>query len=178
MVKRSTRDIRSALRLIASTCTASINGGQFCDRDVPKDSPVSMCALHLMKAFRYCESLMDDALSKRSSRSDVLSYPELARERMESIQRDRVVYYAQVGQHIKIGTTAELARRMQILKPDALLATEPGYFDIEKHRHRQFAHLRVPNNSRPREYFEMGEDLMEHIADLVAAEVNAVRSAA
>ena len=64
-----------------------------------------------------------------------------------------------IQQQIKIGTTTNMMIRMSKLMIDEILATEPGSADLEKARHKQFAHLHVRG-----ERFAMGEDLLSHIA--------------
>lgn len=76
-------------------------------------------------------------------------------------QKNSVVYYIDFGKRIKIGTTSNLSRRIaQFSQPiSSVLAVEPGSFDLETHRHRQFAHLRYNKT----ELFDRNEWLMEHI---------------
>ena len=76
----------------------------------------------------------------------------------------RIVYYIRIGEHVKIGTTTNLRERMVALRADGrdLLATEPGRYDVETLRHRQFADERIGR----RENFAMSDRLMEHIRSL------------
>lgn len=75
-----------------------------------------------------------------------------------------VVYYARLGNnHIKIGTTADLPRRMvelRVVNVSNLLAAEPGSYDVERQRHEQFRKWRY---NRRKEDFGEGPDLLEHI---------------
>ena len=87
--------------------------------------------------------------AKRSLRLD------LARQR-----GSMVVYYIRIGHNIKIGWTTDLKLRMISLMPDEILATEPGPQELERARHQQFAHLRVPPG---RERFKPDPELMDHI---------------
>jgi hypothetical protein len=82
-------------------------------------------------------------------------------------QTESVVYYVQLGDHIKIGYSARLRERLHALRaePDALLAVEPGGRRLEDKRHQQFAHLRIKSRW---ENFEPGDELLAHIADLKA----------
>ncbi len=170
MAQRSFYSLVDITRPISTTCTASTNIDEFCGAPVPSDSPVSMCGKHLMRAFRFCEGLLDKALERRYSRSDVFNHPHLADERRDSIQRSYVVYYARIYGKIKIGTTGcRIEKRMAEIKADALLATEPGHYEIERHRHAQFDHLKIRLPNRRSELFEPGPDLLEHI-DRLAAE--------
>jgi excisionase family DNA binding protein len=71
-----------------------------------------------------------------------------------------IVYYVLRGQLIKIGTTSQPHRRFKALRPDAILAFEPGGRDIEVHRHRQFASFRMGDS----EYFRQAAKLARHIS--------------
>jgi hypothetical protein len=79
-----------------------------------------------------------------------------------------VVYYARLGaNHIKIGTTADLPRRMvelRVVNASNLLAAEPGGYDLERQRHQQFRKWRY---SKRKEDFGEG-DLLAHIKALRA----------
>lgn len=78
-----------------------------------------------------------------------------------------VVYYVRLGEnHIKIGTTGRLADRMaelRVANRANLLAAEPGTYDVEKKRHRQFALLRY---QRRKEDFAESPRLLQHIDDI------------
>jgi hypothetical protein len=77
-----------------------------------------------------------------------------------------VVYYLRIGNHIKIGYSANLSDRMRSYPPDAeVLATESGSKALEKARHQQFDHqLRLG-----REWFAPSLDLLTHIENLRTA---------
>jgi hypothetical protein len=70
-----------------------------------------------------------------------------------------VVYYVRIRDLIKIGTTTNMKDRMNKLLADEVLATEPGGEELERMRHKQFAHLKVRG-----ERFDPGPDLLSHIA--------------
>lgn len=82
-----------------------------------------------------------------------------------------VVYY--IGnpptQRVKIGTSTRFRTRFANLKrtfPEiVLLAVEPGHFELESHRHIQFAELRECQD-REREWFRKAPVLMQHINDV------------
>lgn len=80
-----------------------------------------------------------------------------------------VVYYVRLGRnHIKIGTTGDLPRRMAELRcvnADNLLAAEPGGPDVEKQRHQQFKKWRYHVR---KEDFGESRDLLRHIAEVRA----------
>lgn len=75
------------------------------------------------------------------------------------------VYYARLGNRVKIGYTLNLPQRMSVFQPEEVLATEPGGILVEARRHEQFARLRVSG-----EWFRYEDELVEH--------VNALRQAA
>lgn len=83
---------------------------------------------------------------------------------------DYLVYYIQVGEQIKIGTTSNLTARLQAFPPTAkLLAVERGGFDVERGRHQQFRALRVrAMNGGQTEWFRDDPALREHIATLAS----------
>lgn len=74
-----------------------------------------------------------------------------------------VVYYVRRGDFVKIGTTRDLRRRLGALRPDEILAVEPGSFTLERERHRQFAHCRATG-----EYFKAAPELATHLHDIRA----------
>lgn len=89
--------------------------------------------------------------------------PEAKRSLRRDLARERgsmVVYYVRIGENIKIGWTANLKQRMTTIMPDEILATEPGEEQLERLRHQQFAHLRVPPG---RERFRPESELLDHI---------------
>lgn len=57
-----------------------------------------------------------------------------------------VVYYIRRDGLIKIGWTGNLKSRMRKLRPDELLAVEPGCLHLETGRHHQFGAHRLPND--------------------------------
>lgn len=75
-----------------------------------------------------------------------------------SILKRHVVYYMRFGTLIKIGTTDDLRRRAQVLKPDEVLAAEPGSYETEAQRHREFGRHRAE-----RELFFPAPELRKHI---------------
>lgn len=101
------------------------------------------------------------AAEKARNAAEVLSiFGELEQPRGTSY-----VYYVRIGEHIKIGYTANVKARLSALRVplDQLLALEPGGRDEEQARHAQFASLRV---SRRWENFQPGVELTDHITRL------------
>jgi hypothetical protein len=87
-------------------------------------------------------------------------YPRRRQERGQQ----SVVYYAALTRNlIKIGTTAQLYTRMHQLGA-RLLGYEPGSYELETTRKRQFAPLRASGPGR--EWFRPEPELMEHIRQL------------
>ncbi len=146
------------------SCTAAKGLGDFCENEVPEGAPVSMCGAHLIAAYRFCEEALGQA--ERSERFERLA--ELDRRRYGATGK-AVVYYMLFGRTIKIGTTADIYQRMRQLRPDRLLATEPGYRDLEKERHEQFRHLKLDDGRN--EYFHAGADLLRFIRKLTKPKV-------
>lgn len=74
---------------------------------------------------------------------------------------DPVVYYMRIGNRVKIGWTASLARRLEAINPEELMTFEPGDAAMEAYRHKQFARYRVHG-----EWFRLEGDVAEHIRKL------------
>lgn len=86
-----------------------------------------------------------------------------ARHEPKPTHRERVVYYARMGTLCKIGFTEGVKNRMTALRPEELLATEPGGPEVERQRHEQFAELR--NHG---EWYRYEGPLVEHVERLRA----------
>ena len=94
------------------------------------------------------KSMLDDSAQRREQRERPLNY---------------CVYYLRVGDLIKIGTTANLRRRLREYPPNSeLLAVESGGADVEARRLLQFNEHLVSGT----EWFTPAPVLMAHIADL------------
>ena len=115
----------------------------------------------------------DGAIAYRNARHDeqmrliaLARSPELMRaDRRPDTPKACVVYYCELRPGIvKIGTTMNLTSRMSALHipAGAVLAAEPGHYDLEKTRHRQFARLRIAQ----REDFVIDDELRTHIEGL------------
>lgn len=78
------------------------------------------------------------------------------------------VYYIRRGDLIKIGATAHVKVRLRSQAYDELLAVEPGYFILEKQRHRQFAGYKALMGRGQIEWFTPAEALLAHIKALRA----------
>lgn len=91
-----------------------------------------------------------------------------SRPALDPTFNDGTVYYARCGHLIKIGWTTGLRSRMQALRPDELVAIEPGSRHVETQRHREFAPYNVPHMGG-REWFSRSPALLDHVAALTAA---------
>lgn len=80
-------------------------------------------------------------------------------------QHDPVVYYIRRGAMVKIGTTVNMRARMAAHLPEEILAVEPGGYDLEAQRHREFRALAVPGQ---REWFYAGPVLQQHVTQIRA----------
>lgn len=72
--------------------------------------------------------------------------------------RQQCVYYVRRANMVKIGYTVDLTTRMIALRPNEILAIEPGNEQLERERHKQFRDLRIEG-----EYFHPGKALQDHI---------------
>lgn len=101
---------------------------------------------------------------------EIRSELDSQRDRRKSLEHEQsIVYYVRLtGDRIKIGTTTNMVRRMTSLRVRVadVLATEPGGYDVEAARHRQFGHLRHGRL----EHFDVDAGLLAHIAAVL--EVN------
>lgn len=146
-----------------------VNAVRYCrwpDCDQPRnDDPEGppLCMAHAIRVGKwvadlYGRSVLDPIREAHQVYADVLA----------DVGSDQsVVYYLRHGDHVKIGTTTNLERRLTSLyaTPDALLATEPGDRELEQARHAQFAAERVYRN---RELFNPSRRLLAHIGRLAA----------
>ncbi|WP_405964826.1 hypothetical protein OG713_34825 [Streptomyces sp. NBC_00723] len=83
------------------------------------------------------------------------------RARVHAAREAWKVYYVRCGHLVKIGYTADLGQRFTSIRPNEVLALEPGGQELETRRHRQFVELRASG-----EYFHPGPALQSHIVEL------------
>lgn len=149
-----------------STCTAQLSDASTCGKPSVDGITFPICERHVLNAYRWVtlhmESLADDPLFQWKFRMDSLD-AEHARDRRRRAGRSEVVYYVQVGPHIKIGYTSALAQRMQSYPLNRrLLAVEAGDYSLEQQRHNEFRHLL----DLGKEWFRPGPELLVHINTL------------
>lgn len=153
-------------------CTAQRRTGEFCNLPAAPGMPFPICAHHAIMVFRHLQTTIADVQA-----GGMEMYPGVALnffQQMRRTERERAaakpfahtVYYLRVGHLIKIGYSSDVAQRLRSYPPDTtLLVTEPGDFDLERQRHKEFNHALVGG----REWFEPTPDLMAHIEVLQAA---------
>ena len=101
--------------------------------------------------------ILDQILSEREQRPVVANFnPKV---------NDPVVYFIAFGDRIKIGTSANVKRRMSQLPVDTLLGTIPGSRDKEAQMHARFASARVGKT----EWFTRSPELLAFIEGIQAA---------
>lgn len=147
-----------------TACTAQRGNGSFCDAPTVPDAPFPICFKHAAEIYAFLRGRAET--TDRDTYLDVLVDFSDRRFRQVTVHPDEskgVVYYVQIGDHIKIGCTVNLKGRLAGYPPNRrLLATEPGYEDVESSRRSQFAeHLGMG-----REWFRPGRSLVEHINQL------------
>lgn len=87
-------------------------------------------------------------------------------QRPEQLSPSTVVYYIRFGDRIKIGTTDNLRNRLAALPYDQVLFTEPGSYELENQRHKQFRRHLVRGQ---REWFHAHPELLDFIRTQRAA---------
>lgn len=79
----------------------------------------------------------------------------------EAEARECWVYYVRCGRLIKIGVTTNLANRFSAIRPNEVIAIEPGGLEREAAMHERFTDLRAGG-----EYFHPGAVLQKHVTEL------------
>lgn len=122
----------------------------------------SLCGEHAYEIARHFRA---EILAEERRRLAQLEQRAAARNVESQGNKDGrpLVYYARIGNYIKIGYSTRLQDRLKSLRADELLAIEPGGFDLEQQRHREFGADRIDER---RENFRGGDDLLRHILAL------------
>jgi hypothetical protein len=154
--------------LHADECGPSSSEAAFLLNLVDLDHPASATVIAVLREMRESGAEMDEAAVRIAV--------SVGRQRWEHREQyappstgklpcapNSIVYYVRRGGLIKIGTTRRPERRFLELMPDEILAVEPGTYQQERRRHRQFAHLRCAG-----EYFSAAPELVDHAARLRA----------
>lgn len=127
-----------------------------CDAAPSTRISAPLCDHHAVRVYREVAALMREA-----PRPPLVKPALPSKARRNTKQVVGVIYYARFGAFIKVGFTTNLAQRMKDLRPDELLATEPGTMRDEAALHHRFGQLWVE-----REMFVPGPELMAHINGL------------
>ena len=148
-------------------CTAQRHNGSFCDLPSVPDAPFPICVTHAGKLFAFLKDRVALTAKDQRTVADALFAEYLrAQEPYEPqplAEPVWTVYYLRVGDRVKIGTSRNLEQRIRSYPPGSeLLATEPGGFDVERKRCRQFTRYLVGGQ----EWFNPGPPLIEHINSL------------
>lgn len=156
----------------SNLCSAQNRWGKECMAPVAEGAPLSMCMKHLMIAGEWwaeVKPLVNGAAMLRNkgledffNLGDVFSRRDVGHAAPPTETSPPVVYYLLHGSRIKIGTSRAWRKRVRQHPHDRVLAIEPGGFDVEARRHRQFASLRVGAS----EWFDEDADLWDHIMDV------------
>ena len=105
----------------------------------------------------------DDSGLDAQRRADRYADAAEARAQIQAARENYVVYYARIGNRVKIGYSSDVHARLRAFSPEELMATEPGGPKRESERHAQFASLRTTG-----EWFRLEGALAAHIAVLQA----------
>ena len=135
--------------------TCSIDG---CETVAPAGTTIDLCVEHLRIAWAAYQIIQG---------TDADTFRDMPRPKVSPKNHDAVgsVYFARVGNYVKIGWASDVPRRMAALKADALYATIPNQTrSDESALHRTFEKYRA--KSMGREYFHPVPVLMKYIRDL------------
>lgn len=127
-----------------------------CNADVdPRFHPAMMCLKHAIKLHAAVEAnkeFIQGFMNRIAAAENPAPKP---------LPKRYCVYYIQFADGIKIGTTHSLGTRLRTfcLPDSALLAVEPGGFDVERSRHQFFAESRIGRS----EVFKDSPKIRSHI---------------
>jgi hypothetical protein len=127
-----------------------------CKADVdPRFHPSMTCLKHAIKLHAAVEA------NKQFLQGWMKNIAEAERPDLKPIPKKYLVYYIRFGDGIKIGTTHNLAQRLSsfCVPAAAVLAVEPGGFELERSRHEFFADSRIGRT----EVFQDSPKLQRHI---------------
>lgn len=110
--------------------------------------------IHAVRVGRKRYAIGEEATARHRASRPLSSATIAASERA-------VVYYMRIGNRVKIGFTTGLAERLKVINPEEIMAVEPGGYELEQRRHREFRHLRTHG-----EWFRLEAPLTDWIARL------------
>lgn len=147
-------------------CTVQMRGGTFCDAPSDQDVPFPICTRHTLRLYRRVRERLAGAVSDPAAALALMTEHMKAEQDAKARHHDEqtwCVYYAEVGQFVKIGVTSNLRQRIYSYPPfSRLLASEPGGYELENKRLMQFQHLLAHG----KEWFDPGADLLRFIKEL------------
>lgn len=109
----------------------------------------------------YRETVADIRVTQRRREAIRQARFEKQRELADS-KANAAVYYIEFRGAIKIGTSICLISRLAAHPWEWLLALEPGSYELESERHKQFDHLLIRG-----EWFDDAPELREHIGQVI-----------
>lgn len=119
-------------------------------------------ARNLMRLKSFGFDPTDPDIIRRAA--DLASRAQAVRQKAREPWHEPVVYYMNLGDLVKIGTTTNIHYRMSSISPQGLLAVERGGYAVERARHRAFECCRVHG-----EWFRNQDPLTAYI-DAVACD--------
>lgn len=160
-LERQNSELRAEIYVLTDTITLKEMGafGRCAVRDCEdgwwRMSGIPLCKGHLRTAAYEYDAKVFQPLLHGMSAPEPVPEPE---------RSSPAVYYFRMENRVKIGTTTNLRLRMNTMyvQPEQLLAIEPGSYEQEGKRHKQFAHLRVGRT----ELFDTNQALLDHIASV------------
>lgn len=149
-----------------TNCTVLRRDDRFCDDPSAEDVPFPICAHHAKMLYRHVRESMaplaSDPIFAMWHNIDRI-HADRERRKIADEAKHFVVYYLQLGEHVKIGYTGNLRKRLKDYPLNRrLLAYEPGDGNVEGQRHFQFREYLAVG----KEYFTPGPKLIEHLNQL------------
>jgi hypothetical protein len=120
---------------------------------------VPMCERHAIRVYRAVAAHIALADVDPSALAFDGGTPDLERS-----TRLGSVYFVRLGDRVKIGFSAHLRKRMEVIPHEEFLGRIPGTMRDEKNLHRRFAHLRTTG-----EWFKADDELLTFIENATAA---------
>lgn len=141
-------------------CQITRNDARDCQNPVLDDCPLDICEMHALMTVAFMKERGGATMRRLEA---VYEEPPVTRELkprapMHANGRTSVVYYMQFGQTVKIGFSTSLRKRVESLRPDAVVAIEPGRRGDEFGQHVRFAAKRLHG-----EFFQLDRELIDHI---------------
>ena len=114
--------------------------------------------------YDFCQSLVSDGWAEALAAQQDAHREAVETRRAPKGDDTGWVYFAVIGDHIKIGWTSYPKGRWKTLRPDEVLHCQPGSLADEHRLHMAFAHLL----DKGREWFRDDPELRAYISGLRA----------